>query len=242
MYSITSGKGKTKANTYFTEQIDITRYIQKHFSQNHSIYKPNNGPKLTNKDLSVLFLVNIDYIYELEKIAKNYAMDVILLEMVLLNFYNKKSIAPLKKQIKSNYRFMDVVNRNGVDIVEGTIDKSYKLFITERFIDDCSKILNIIKKNEFTYYMLDGKESSLYEVMKAYEEYTPSSLQRYKGLGEMDVDEIVESTLSPFANRTLVRYTLEDAKEEIEAIRQYESDLSQLLTLVGEVSRQDLLD
>lgn len=239
LYSIPNGKG----NTYFTEQIDITRYIQKHFSQNHSICKSGkNGSKLTSKELTVLFLVNVDYVYELERLAKNYAMNPELLEMVLLSVYNKKSISSLKKQVKSSYRFMDVVNKNGVDVVQGTIDKSYKLFITDRLIEDCSRIFDIIKKNESTCYMLDNKESSLYEVMKAYEQYTPSSLQRYKGLGEMDVEEIIESTLSPFGNRTLVRYTLEDAKEEIEAIRQYETDLSKLLALVGEVNRQDLLD
>jgi hypothetical protein len=43
-------------------------------------------------------------------------------------------------------------------------------------------------------------------------------------------------------NRTLIRYTLEDVKEEIGIIRNYESDFSQLFKFVGNVSRQDLLD
>jgi DNA gyrase/topoisomerase IV subunit B len=239
LYSISSGK-KT---TYFTDQVDITRYIQKYFSQNHEIKRVGKGEsKLNNKELTVLFLTNVDYVYELERISRTYAMDPQLLEMVLLNYYNNKSIASLKKQIKSNYRFMDITKKNGVSVVEGTIDKSYKLYITDRLISDCSLILDIIKKNESTSYMMDGKEASLYEIMKEYEKCTPNGMQRYKGLGEMDVEEIIESTMSPFTNRTLVRYTLEDAKEEIEAIRQYESDLSKLLSLVGEVNRQDLLD
>ena len=43
-------------------------------------------------------------------------------------------------------------------------------------------------------------------------------------------------------NRTLIRYTIEDVKEEIETIRKYESDYSQLFSMVGVVSRQDLVD
>jgi DNA gyrase/topoisomerase IV subunit B len=239
LYSVATGK-KT---TYFTDQVDITRYIQKYFTQNHAITRAGKGgSKLTGKELTVLFLTNVDYVYELERIYKTYAMNPALLEMVLLNYYNKQSISSLKKEIKSNYRFMDVSKRNGVYVVEGTIDQSYELFITDKLINDCSLILNIISKNESTCYNMDGKEASLYEVMKEYEKCTPNSLQRYKGLGEMDVEEIIESTMSPFTNRTLVRYTLEDAKEEIEAIRDYETDLSKLLNLVGEVNRQDLLD
>ena len=58
----------------------------------------------------------------------------------------------------------------------------------------------------------------------------------------MDSDELAESTLYPGSDRTLVRYTLQDAKEEIEAIREYESDSKKILSLVGNVSRDDLLD
>jgi hypothetical protein len=43
-------------------------------------------------------------------------------------------------------------------------------------------------------------------------------------------------------NRTLIRYTIEDVKEEISIIRNYESDFSQLFKFVGNISRQDLLD
>lgn len=232
---------KDKKIVYFTEQVDIVRYIQKYFSQIHTVARIG-GDKLSNKDLTVLFMNNVDYVYEMDRIAKTYALTPELLEMVLMNYYNKKSVAALKKQIKSSYRFMDVVKKNGVDVVEGTIDKSYKLFMTERFIDDCSEVLNIIKKNESLTYMMDNKEASLYEIMSTYKSCEPSHLQRYKGLGEMDVDEISESTMDPFGNRTLIRYTLQDAKEEIEAIRQYESGLANILDLVGTVNRQDLMD
>lgn len=239
LYSITNGK----KNIYFTDQLDITRYIQKYFTQNHIIETVgSNKTRVSNKDLTVLFLTNNDYVYELERLSKTYALNPTLFEMILLNYYNHGSMNQFKKQIKSSYRFMDVVKRNGIDVVEGTIDKSYKLFVTDRFINDCQILFDIIKKNESTYYIMDGKEASLYDIMKKYEDCKPSSMQRYKGLGEMDVDDIIESTMSPFGNRTLIRYTMQDAKEEIEAIRQYETDLSKLLDLVGTVNRQDLLD
>jgi DNA gyrase/topoisomerase IV subunit B len=75
--------------------------------------------------------------------------------------------------------------------------------------------------------------------MKMYENTKPSNIQRYKGLGEMDVKQLAESTLD-VNNRVLIRYTLEDAKETIEAIREYESNSKKILDLVGNVTRYDL--
>ena len=56
----------------------------------------------------------------------------------------------------------------------------------------------------------------------------PSRLTRYKGLGEMNVDQLWDSTLSP-QNRTLIRYTVESVEREIEEIRRIDSDKSALL-------------
>ena len=54
--------------------------------------------------------------------------------------------------------------------------------------------------------------------------------------------ELGQSTLRPDGDRTLVRYTLEDAKEAINVIREYETDTKKILTHVGSVSRDDLAD
>jgi DNA gyrase/topoisomerase IV subunit B len=78
--------------------------------------------------------------------------------------------------------------------------------------------------------------------MTLYEKTQPSSIQRYKGLGEMDDVDLAQSTLYPGSDRTLTRYTMEDAKETLEAIREYESDSKKILTLVKNVNRNDLLE
>ena len=77
--------------------------------------------------------------------------------------------------------------------------------------------------------------------MKTFDKIVPNGLIRYKGLGEMNDYQLAESTLLP-DNRMLIRYTLENAKEEIAVIRDYESDLSKLFPLIDTVKRQDLLD
>ena len=240
LYSIKVGK----KNKYFTEQIDIIRYIQKIFLQNYSMMDLKKNI-LSSKDITVFFMKNIDYIYFLEKVSNTYAINPYLLEIILNNYISNKdsiNIKKLEKEVSSKYRFMKVYKDNNNILVSGTIDKTNLVIINNKFISDCKDILDIIKNNDSLYYYINNEKKSLYEINKLYQSVTPSQIQRYKGLGEMDKEPLAESTLYPGSDRTLVRYTLEDIKEELEAIREYESNPKKILELVGTVSRDELLD
>ena len=65
--------------------------------------------------------------------------------------------------------------------------------------------------------------------MVAFDEKKPKNITRYKGLGEMDTNQLAESTLSPTTNRTLIRYTMEEAQEQISRIRYINSNKDSLL-------------
>jgi DNA gyrase/topoisomerase IV subunit B len=239
LYSIKEGK-KTK---YFTEQIDIVRFIQKKFLEKYTISDGKNS--LSSKDVTIFLMKNTDYIYYLERIANTYALNPNFLEMILNNYVsnkNKINYEKLSKEVKSAYRFMSVEKNKNVIILKGTIDKVNTLIISDKFIQDCHKILDIISSNSKLYYNINGEKKTIYQIMKLYESVSPSNVQRYKGLGEMDFDELSESTLYPGSDRTLVRYTLDDIKEEIAAVREYESNPKKILDLVGNVTRDELLD
>ncbi len=65
------------------------------------------------------------------------------------------------------------------------------------------------KKVEYVYTE-DGKEKILASFKK--EKITNPSIQRYKGLGEMNPEELWSTTMNP-ENRILLKVTIEDAKE-----------------------------
>jgi DNA gyrase subunit B len=237
LYSIKNGQKLT----YFTDQIDFVRYVQKSFIQSNSL-STKSGLNLSGKDITILFMTNEDYVFEIERLAHTYAVDPQLLEMALYGYFEKTPLSKLKKELKSEFRFMDVEKVKDFIIYQGTIKESNLLFMNQRLVTDCKRALDIIQKNRELYYKMNGKTVGLYKIMKAFEQSTPSNIQRYKGLGEMNADQIAVSTLRPDSDRTLIRYTLEDAKEELEIIRNYESDRSKLLQFVGTVKRSDLLD
>ena len=78
---------------------------------------------------------------------------------------------------------------------------------------------------------------SLYEVMNLIDKLLPN-LMRFKGLGEQNPSELRESTMS-VQNRTLIQYTIESAKDEIEMIRIIDEDKSALLRGIH-ITRQDI--
>ena len=238
LYSIPKGK---KGDTYFTQNIDYINYLQKEFMKYNAITTIDDKP-IPAKDILYFFNLNQDYVYYVNSVAQTCAVDPEILEIALFNHYNKTSMTALKKDIKSKYRFMDVTKENNTTIVKGTTTEANMLFMNDFTIKLCEDILKLLDKNKNFYYKFNGEIVSIYTIMKAFENTRPDKIQRYKGLGEMDADQIAISTLRPDSDRMLIRYTIEDIKNEIAAIDKYNDNFTQLFKFVGEVSRRDLLD
>lgn len=255
LYSIPKKGG---GEEYFTRNIDFVKYIQKLYLSNNKVEPIKGKGQLSGKEATLFFMNNEDYVYWLERLANTYSVEPKLMEMSLFHYIKGSDIKTIQKDLKKMYRFMDVKKVNNTTLFSGTIKESNFLFMNDQMIKDSQEMIKIMNKNKAWYYKINGEIGSIYDIMKGFEKTQPSHLQRYKGLGEMDADQLAESTMLPditipvkvdvnktkkvTGNRTLIRYTLEDAKEEIELIRKYESDYSQLFKFVGNVSRQDLID
>lgn len=140
------------------------------------------------------------------------------------------SVANLRKALKKIYRFVDVIEKNGVIRIEGLVNSKYQyVFINDKFISACIPLILTIKNNTDLYYKIDGNNVSLYSLMSQFDAMIPAGLIRYKGLGEQSPAQLGVSALRPDGDRTLIRYTIEGAKEEIESIRRIDSSMASLL-------------
>jgi DNA gyrase subunit B len=240
LYSIPDGKSKKK---FFIDQVDIIKYNQKVFMNKYELKNSAKKP-LTPKDVTKLLLLNNDYIYYLEKSANTYALDPYLLQLILYHYLTNKNsfkFDKLKKEVTSKYRFMDVYNEKKTILVKGTIDKFNLAILNDRFLNDCKDIIDILNNNDELYYFMNGSKSTLYDITKAYNSTIPNGLQRYKGLGEMQKEDLYESIVN-VNNRVLIQYSMQSAKETFKEIREFESNPKKILAEIKSISRDDLVE
>lgn len=216
-------------NIYFNEKENIIEYTQSIFSKSNHITTLDDK-KISESNLKILLNTNADYVDEMDKVARYVHSE--LLELVLFGKIQGLSNKQIIKSIKDKYRFINAEDLHGTIGIYGTIGKNYNtLYINDGTINECINIINIINRNNGVfYYKLNGEVVSLYRLMYEFNKFRPNNIQRFKGLGEMNFNQLAESTLHPDSpQRTLIRYTIEDAKRDSDKIRSYEKEKSLLL-------------
>ena len=241
LYGLNVGTAKKKSYKYFRNRLDYIKFIQHNFAKQYDVSDLKNK-KLSDNEMVGLLYRNILYSTELELVANNYALNPKLLELVLL--YISTPIETLTKHIKDKFgKHMTVNNINNVITIQGLVENEVEtLFLNDALINESKYILDLIHdtNGSIIYYNVNGVILSLYEIMKLFDNSAPKEITNYKGLGEMNGDQLAQSTLHPDMDRTLIQYTMHDAKTEIEAIRSIYNDKSKLAKSI-EVNRMDIL-
>ena len=241
LYGIPMGKNRMK---YFAERVDFVRYMQKEYYKKNSVTDINGKP-IDSATFTRILIENSDYIYDFSIIAERYKINPILLEIVISSYIKKEKFETLRKRITSEFRFMenDNVTKIGNTIrIKGLINGRIEtIFYNDRFIEDCKPLIDPIKKamNEnHMRFIVNGQKVGLYD-MVSMAMNTIGNMNRFKGLGEMNADQLAESTMSP-NTRTLIQYTVDDINETTKIIRQYDSNKHMILQETGVVDRSAL--
>ena len=149
-----------------------------------------------------------------------------------VSYYIKPSFSftKFKNAMKKKYRFLDMYEKDGIICIQGLVNSKYQyVFLNNKFISACAQLITLIKNSTGLFYRVNGELVTLYGLMSKFDAMIPSGLVRYKGLGEQDPEQLGVSALRPDGDRTLIRYTTESAKEEIENLRRVDSGMASLL-------------
>lgn len=203
-YSIPIGNGKRE---YVRSQREFFDKILKHFIKNEEIgFK---GSVMSKKDLRAFIEKNFEYDTRLEKLANRYCCDPKVMEYIAWCYHGHQ-----KDQKKSywmdkmkKYDGIKILIEDGSLVIDGDIPGSdyMNLGFDEYFDRHVHRFKDYQKINDDIYgYTINGEDGkTLYDVMHTMRKYIPKGVERFKGLGELDPDEMKTLCMDP-ETRTVV--------------------------------------
>ena len=230
---------KNGKEIYFKDRHSFVTYTQELFSKKYNVCDLNGNP-IEEEKLTEILYNNIDYTYEMDRLANTFAVSPVLIDYTLINLGN--DVETLYNSLKNRFTYIQPLQCVAdTIIIEGFVDnKTQSLIMNDMFIRTAKVVKSILDSNENKMFVINDTVMSLYEFMKLFDKSSPSEAHRFKGLGEMNPHELKITTVNPEV-RNLVQYTFADVKKELEAIDLYEKDLKPLIT-DAKVTRLDLME
>lgn len=178
---------------------------------------------ISGENIKAFLNTNREY-YEIIHDMSQYSVHPDILEYIAANLDTyKETISELDPEL-----YYD-----GTDEVVGEIagdyqKESYSLTLDDMTLAKIKYLANIIDigNDGITHYELYEKTStgfvhigrySIYQIMNFCQKYTADIDARYKGIGELEEEEMRELAMNP-KNRVLVQYTIADAEKLIETL------------------------
>lgn len=237
--------GKNGKRTYVHTQREFFDLIMKKFVKEVSV--KHNGKELSKKDLYDLLAQNFVYDTKLVKLANRYCCDPKFMEYIAWKYHGdettqKKSywMTALKK-----YEDIHIYLEHSMIIIDGDL-KGYD-HINLAFDEYFNKHVNRFKAHQsvnrdiYGYEINGEKDKSLYDVMQAMRKYIPNGVQRFKGLGELEPQELHDLCMDP-EKRTVVIMKFKDYDKDMEKINVIMSTKQQYVEARNKLLRGMVMD
>ena len=234
LYGLQVGKDKYK---FFSDNIEYVDYVRNIFCKDNTIANDKKKTYTKNEIVKILYS-NMDYVKLITHVATLFAIDIEFLEFLLYN--RDLGFAKFKGVVEKAYPYTKVTKENGTIMIHGLVGSLYQtVFFNDRLLFECKPVIDLIERSS-KYYYINGKRSTLYQLMKAFNECEPSGITRYKGLGEMPQNLLGISTILPGYGRILKQYTTDDIKRELKYINSLQSDKSVFIQGI-KIRREDIV-
>lgn len=169
------------------------------------------GKKLSRSDIDDFMDINIEYNKELDNMADNTGIHYSILENLALYWKDFTDLKPVKSLFKKIYKEMELDE----NILAVIIDNNrYKVTLSLELYNRLDILRRFLNLNKFPIYdlIVDDKtyrDLNISEIMNKIDKYSPEIITRFKGIGELNPEEVMETSMNP-ANRRLQRITIED--------------------------------
>ena len=234
LYSI----GNNKKNlTYARNKEELVDIYYKNIANNVKL-QLYGADKPMNKEETKEFLADTAYYHDnLIHMAKHYGVDKFLLENIVS--FLVKNIDGLNNETNVEKYMQDQHFRTnliayvqesfpeiqlvGNDSLRGIVNyHEQSIQITNRFVHKTSEIFDAIRKYNYVLKVTENKGEPRYmsigQLLDMCTKYLAKIYARFKGLGEMDAEELWDTTMNP-DTRVLIRLTTKDLEDELERFK-----------------------
>lgn len=211
---------------YIKNKEEYNTFIENRIINEFVIGKAVDGKAVTIKgeDVRTLLKSTRKYLTDLNNIASKFALNTGLIETLAV--YSEKPLKTIAGVLKKLYPELNFQLTKGGLFVEGLIGENYQsIIVNDTFFHEIESLVQMYKDLGITTFVFKGKndaklkKATLGELLtQVYEATTPKYRQRYKGLGEMNDDQLWETTMDP-ARRKLIQLKIEDVEEATETFK-----------------------
>jgi len=202
LYKISHGKN----NKYLQNQEELDQYLLNKFINNNEV-KDQNGNILSKSEIIELLKECKDFKKFVHKHSLVVDKKILSLALVYDAFNKPDYFIDKVRSIIDGEVLVEKTN-DGIDILVNSIYGKSKYYIEDHKINWSMDIFPLFINGDKCYNPID--------FLKIYDKKIMSgiSIQRYKGLGEMNPEELKETSLDP-ENRLLEKLVTEDMEESI---------------------------
>ena len=165
-----------------------------------------------------LIIANRNYMTYRQKIVKG-GVHPDLVDFLAYHFYKNSTDKQLNSALKKEFNELSFTD----SLICGVHDGRYQFVLLDTVLQKKLKpLMKIIEDcdGEFYFDVEDTSTNtkmgrmSIGQILSYSQRYIPIIYQRYKGLGELDDEELKDTTLNPH-NRLLYRITMEDGEKAL---------------------------
>lgn len=194
---------------YFLNQEEYDAYIDEKIFESFSFTE--NGKSVSNSKVKTRLNQFEAYTEQVSKLSIDSALNKYLIDDVcrfLRNNENADSKA-IMKYIKSIGDFEVFKNDEGNAELNGLYNDTFVNAVIKDLVKVAKKARETLDANFPKSFKIGEDEISILNYESMYKQVTPKSRSRFKGLGEMNSDELWETTLDPSA-RNIMQVVLSD--------------------------------
>lgn len=216
-------KIKDKKKPFVITKKEFIEVFENRISDAIKIIDLDNNSVLNSEKVQDLLLINRSYYDTLYRLASHFSINPILLEYIILTYEDSNFSKKLVKKFPE-------INIDSENIVSGVFDNKFQIIHInksfEKKIEEMKYLIKKINKNKIYYkinenvngQIVERGEMSLGQFFMFIKKFQPEITTRYKGLGELDPEELWDTTMNP-NKRVLIRLSMEDVEAEVEKFR-----------------------